>query len=471
MAAFKMSGIDRAGGHGFPAFSDRPVLRFSVFAALYAAQGFPYGLLAVAVPAYMAEQGISPAAIGSFIGIGLLPWSLKLINGPIMDRWSFLPMGRRRPWVLAAQAGMVVSSIGMAFVADPFNHLAWLTAFSFTVNFFTAFQDVAVDGMAIEIIPVSQQARANGFMWGGKTVGIAIATFGGAWILNAYGLAYAMLAHAILIGLVMLLPLFIRERPGERILPWTTGEASQASRQSQLEGWSDIGRSLFRVFILPVSLLGALAVFAHTMLRGLLNAMLPVLTVQQLGWSDSAYSEVAAMAGSAAGLIGMALGGLFVERLGQRRSITAGSIVLVIISIAMGLFPAVWTTPGSVKAYVWMYMTFDTLITIAFFAILMSACWKRVAASQFSLYMAIANIGLSTGSTLLGPLHAWFDYNELFFLAAAMSITVVAVIPFVNLQRHLDRVNAIDAAESSSVAAVYQGVSPKSSSKQTPLLG
>ncbi len=45
----------------------------------------------------MAKQGVSPAVIGSFIAITILPWSLKLINGPIMDRWSFLPMGRRRP--------------------------------------------------------------------------------------------------------------------------------------------------------------------------------------------------------------------------------------------------------------------------------------------------------------------------------------------------------------------------------------
>ena len=73
--------------------------------------------------------------------------------------------------------------------------------------------------MAIEIIPLHEQARANGFMWGGKTVGIAIATAGGAWMMDAYGLKTAFLAHAALIGLVMLVPIVARERPGERILP------------------------------------------------------------------------------------------------------------------------------------------------------------------------------------------------------------------------------------------------------------
>jgi MFS family permease len=147
-------------GQPFPALSEHLVLRFGAFTALYAAQGFPYGLLSVAIPAYMAEQGVSPAVIGSFIGITILPWSLKLVNGPIMDRWSFLPMGRRRPWVLAAQAGMVASSVAIGFLPDPLSHMAWLTALGFVLNFFTAFQDVAVDGMAIEIIPIDQQARA-----------------------------------------------------------------------------------------------------------------------------------------------------------------------------------------------------------------------------------------------------------------------------------------------------------------------
>ena len=183
-------------GGTLPTLSESVRLRFGTFTALYVAQGLPYGLLAVALPAHMAEQGFSPAAIGSFIGLVLLPWSLKLINGPIMDRWTFLPMGRRRPWVLVAQAGMVLCSIAIALLPNPLDHFGWLTALGVTINFFTAFQDVAVDGMAVEIIPIEQQARANGFMWGGKTIGIAAGTVGGSWMINGYGLGVALLAHA-----------------------------------------------------------------------------------------------------------------------------------------------------------------------------------------------------------------------------------------------------------------------------------
>ena len=77
-----------------PALVDHRHLRF---AALYAAQGLPFGLFAVAIPAWLAAQGASAAEIGSYLAIATLPWSAKLLAGPLMDRFTFLPMDRRRP--------------------------------------------------------------------------------------------------------------------------------------------------------------------------------------------------------------------------------------------------------------------------------------------------------------------------------------------------------------------------------------
>ena len=420
------------------------MLRFGAFTFLYVAQGLPYGLLSVALPAHMAEQGFSPAAIGSFIGLVLLPWSLKLINGPIMDRWTFLAMGRRRPWVLAAQAGMVACSLAIALLPDPLGHFGWLTALGVAINFCTAFQDVAVDGMAVEIVPIEEQARANGFMWGGKTIGIAAGTVGGAWIINSYGLGAALLAHAVLIALVMMIPLLARERPGERLLPWTPGAASDVARQMQLEGWSDIGRSLFRVFLLPVSIAGALAVFAHNIVRGLHDAMLPVVAVQELGWADTGYAEVSATGNLIAGLVGMMAGGWLVERLGRQRVVLIGALLMASAAAAMGLSRGMWSTGSTFRLYVSTYLALDTLITIAFFAILMASCWRRVAATQFSLYMAIANMGLSSGAALVGPLHRWLPYASIFFVVSGCALAVVSLILYVDVDRHRQHVDAFD---------------------------
>lgn len=97
--------------------SSRP-LRFAAFTALYFAQGVPIGLLTIALPAWLAQRGLGVAEIASYQGIIGLPWGLKLISGPLMDRFSFPAMGRRRPWVLGAQAGLTLAFAGLALVAD-----------------------------------------------------------------------------------------------------------------------------------------------------------------------------------------------------------------------------------------------------------------------------------------------------------------------------------------------------------------
>ena len=89
-----------------PALSENTFLRYFSFAAFYVAQGIPEGLLWFAIPAWLAMNGKSPAEIGSYVAVVSIPWSLKIFNAPIMDRFTYLSMGRRRPWILFGQLGL-----------------------------------------------------------------------------------------------------------------------------------------------------------------------------------------------------------------------------------------------------------------------------------------------------------------------------------------------------------------------------
>jgi len=187
-----------------PALSSHPFLRYFNFIALYVAQGIPEGMAFFGIPAWMAMNGKTPGEIGSFVAMVGLPWSFKIIVAPLMDRFSYLPMGRRRPWVLFGQLGLMLSFILMAFVPDPLNNLNLFMAAGFAVGFFGAFQDVATDGMAIDIIPVNQQARANVFMWGSKIMGTAASLATGSCILNQYGYYTGILMLSSAVCLIML---------------------------------------------------------------------------------------------------------------------------------------------------------------------------------------------------------------------------------------------------------------------------
>ena len=91
------------------ALSESSLLRYFTFSSLYAAQGIPEGMTYFAIPAWLAMQGKSALEIGSYIGVIGIPWSFKILIAPLMDRYTILPMGRKRPWVLLGQIGLVIS--------------------------------------------------------------------------------------------------------------------------------------------------------------------------------------------------------------------------------------------------------------------------------------------------------------------------------------------------------------------------
>ena len=83
-----------ATGIGSALSQSRKLRLFAVF-ILYVAQGVPIGLFWFAIPAWMAANGAGAGDVAYVLGLTALPWSLKLVNGFFMDRYTFLAMGRR----------------------------------------------------------------------------------------------------------------------------------------------------------------------------------------------------------------------------------------------------------------------------------------------------------------------------------------------------------------------------------------
>jgi PAT family beta-lactamase induction signal transducer AmpG len=140
----------------------------------------------------------------------------------------------------------------------------------------------------------------------------------------------------------------------------------------------------------------------------------------------------------------MLVGGAIVERLGRSRTIIAGSLLLGAASVAMGSLPQMWSVGLTTQVYISAYVLLDVLATIAFLALMMAICWQRVGATQFSLYMAIANMGLSSGSALLGPLQSALSYPPLFLVAAGFAATVIALVWRLDLPKHRERVQTLE---------------------------
>ena len=429
----------------FPALAQNKVLRYLSFSALYLAQGIPEGLLWFGLPAWMAMNGKSAAEIAGFVAILGLPWSFKIIAAPIIDRFTWLIMGRRRPWILFGQFGLAVSFFSMAFINDPLNNMAMLRLLGFFVGFFAVIQDIAVDGMAIDILPVDQQARANGLMWGSKTVGISASVAAGVYIINEFGFFYAISSFSALVFLIMLIPLLIKERPCEKKLPWSKkGGISRNAAKIQMQSWKAVFLSLFRVFVLPVSLIMGIAAFSFSVGRGLMDTLLPVFTVQHLGWTDGAYSQIFSVVNLASGILGMFVAGALIDLFGKIRMIRIYLVLLITVVLTAVLLKSYWDQPAVITAFITTFYILVTFTTIAIFASAMNLCWKRISATQFTLYMAISNLGLATGAWLLGLLSNILSWEYIMAAYVLFPFLMLSLTPFIHFENHTKRVDLLD---------------------------
>lgn len=388
----------------WPALSEDRNLRFSVIFLLYVAQGLPIGLFQFAIPAWMAARGSSAADVGYVLSAGLLPWSLKLVNGFIMDRFAFLAMGRRRAWLIGAQCMIVAGLLLMTIAGLGHRDVMALALFAFALNVATTFQDVAVDGMAVDLIPEEERGRANGFMFGGQALGMGIGTMLAGFAMAQYGLYAAAGILAIVVSFLLITITSVRERPGERLLPWSGGQPSFHAQSLHVGAWKPLFAGVFKGLATPPTLIYMLAAFLGASSLGVFFGLAPLMGTRLLGMNEadvSALTGIGNFAGAAAGILAV---GFIADRIGAKRTTILIWSSIAVTALLMLLFRSAWAQPVVFTAFVLVYLTQDTSMRVGCCAVAMRLCNPKVAATQFALFMAAANLGISAGSALLGTL-------------------------------------------------------------------
>lgn len=416
--------------------------RYFSFSALYTAQGIPEGITFFAIPAWLAMNDKSPLEIAAFLGVIGIPWSFKILIAPLMDRFTLLSMGRKRPWVIFGQLGLILSFLSIGFVDDPLNNPTGLMITGFLISFFGAFQDVATDGMAVDVIPEDEQARANGLMWGTKTIGISLSLVIGTALINSIGFTLAIASLSAVVALIMLVPIYITERPGEKLMPWTKGKVATESKQTQLRSWSQILKSLYRVVKLRSSMIFVIASFIIGIMYGLMDTLFPIFSIQELGWSNTTFSQVFSITSIIAGFLGMFIGGYLVDYFGKIKMLTLYLGIIPAVIILFAFSTHLWTNTAIMYGFILIYYTLYTFLCIAVFASGMQLCWKTVAATQFTLYMAVSNMGRAAGSALLGVLKTNFSWEHIFLFIAILPVIMGIMIRFINFSKHKIKVDS-----------------------------
>lgn len=383
---------------------DNRVLRIFTIFLLYAGQGVPIGLFDFAIPGWMAINGAEASEIGFVVALAGLPWSFKFLNGFIMDRYTILSMGRRRAWIISAQIIIVGSLVTFALVDPGPRDYVLLGLIAFIVNASVTFQDVAVDGLTIDILPESERSFGGAVMGGGQSLGIAAsATFTGT-LIYIYGASAAYLACAFLVGLVTVHILWVRERNGERRLPWSNGNAHPRNEKLHAKSWIEIFGGTFKAVLSRESLIWLPIPFGRGFIYGTMIVAIPLIASQYAGWSEDRLGSVNGSGNFIAGIVALTIGSIFVLKIGAQRAISL-CIALFLAFIAWVLFAMPqWSDPKLMTAFIVGWLILYALLGVAIMVISMRFCSPKVAATQFSIYMAVHNLGITFAGLLIGTL-------------------------------------------------------------------
>jgi PAT family beta-lactamase induction signal transducer AmpG len=399
--------------------------RYATGALAYFAQGIPMGLLHIALPAWLSTQGVSAIKIATFLSVIMLPWAFKLLTGPLMDHFEYLPMGKRRPWVIGAQFGMVVSLLALMWVEDPASQVGLLTAIGFLINTFTATQDVAVDGMSIDLVPLEEEGRLNAFMSFGKAIGWAVTSAVTGSLLVIYGMKVTALVSGIGAALIFIILILIRERKGERLFPWSDGEASPKNEPPP--SFKTVFSSLNHVLWVRASLIIMAIMFFDGLVAGYGRALMPIAAVQVFNFTTPQWANLNAIMGLTGAFVALALGPM-IDRFGAKRMLSLTIVVVGLHAFLLAGSQQLWNNSMYVQIMMSAWILLLPVSMVCVLALAMSVCSHSASATQFAIYMSISNLGAVVGSMLYGLLASHTSWSQNYALKGALVFVMLFVL-------------------------------------------
>jgi PAT family beta-lactamase induction signal transducer AmpG len=399
----------------------RPSLtsRLAILAVFYVVQGLPFGFQATALPVYLTASGLSLTQVG-FAGALSAPWLLKPLWAPLVDRWTSERFGARRTWIAPLQAALASTCLAAAFV--PSESLGLLLGLIALTNLFAATMDIAVDGLAIDLLGVDELGWGNIAQVVGYKIGMLLGGGVLVWASQWIGWRGLFLAISALITIALLITLAWREPARERAPD--AGEPVHARMVALL---ATLARALAR----PGGL--ALLIVAATYKTGesISDAMFEPFLVRIAEWDAPQIGLIVGTWGMAFSLIGSFLGGALAARLGVGRA-----LVLFAVLRTISLAGVIWLSgqagdPEFVRSVV-LVKGFEEIagggLTTAMFAFMMSRVDRRIGATHYTLLAGVEVLGKVPGGLSSGALVDALGFPATFAIGFALALVFLPLL-------------------------------------------
>jgi PAT family beta-lactamase induction signal transducer AmpG len=376
--------------------------------------GLPFLLIAsMTLSTRLRDVGLDLGSIG-LISLASFFYLLKFLWAPLIDRYVFpltAFLGRRRSWLLAAQIGVAIGLVALAFTRPELG-VTSLVVWVLFASFAGATQDSAVDAYRIEIAPATAQAALAATYTLGYRVGLILAGAGALYIAEFSGWRSAYLWMAGLMALPIIATLVSREP----IAPETT-----VIRKIDFVGafWQP-----FSSFFSTNGLLLGLSLLLFVGLFKFPDQVIGVMAgpfYLDSGYTKADIATVSKLYGVWTGIAGAFLGGFCVAAFGFRRMLAVAAIAVALSNLAFMLMAE---NPSQIWAF-YAAITADNLsqgfagtVLVAFMSSLTN---RNFTATQYALLVSLANLPGKFIGGVSGYIVEASSYST-FFLLSAMTV-------------------------------------------------
>jgi len=375
--------------------------------------GMPLFLTSKTLQAWMTVENVDLSTIGLFSLVGL-PYSLKFLWSPLLDRFSLPLLGRRRGWLITLQIGLLLAIACMG-LQQPKQALQLLVINALVISFLSASQDVVVDAYRADVLKPLEMGIGTAVYVTGYRIALLLA---GALALIladivSWSVVYFSMAGCMVLG--VLGTLFAQE-PEELNPPTSIKEAvilpfgEFFQRQGLFQGF------LILLFIVLYKLGDA---FVNNMSTSFLL---------QTGFTQTDIGTIQGGMGLIATIIGTLAGGALLSQIGINRSLWIFGILQALSNLSYLVLASVGKNYQFLLAAINIENFCAGLGTAAFVAFLMSLCEQRFSATQYALlssFMAVSRDILVAPAGALAKSTGWSFFFVISFFAALPGILLL----------------------------------------------
>lgn len=375
--------------------------KLRLLCALYLAQGLPYGFFTQALPVLLREQGYSLRMI-SLTSFLFLPWALKFLWAPFVDAW-----GTRRAWLLPLQLAAVAGALVLALL-DLDQGLWPLFIALFFFNLVAATQDIATDGLAVNLLSPRERGLGNAVQVGAYRVGMILGGGLLLWLYAVSGFSVMFLAMALLLALTVLPVLALSEPPRA-----PAAVAAAIPVRSLLAAWMQ------RLRQPGVPLFVALICFYK--FGDSMGASLVGPYMRDAGMTKEAIAWVKGTLGSGSTLLGAALGGWLAWRHGRRTALLAGGLLQTLSLVLYALSAFDHGGHDLIALACVAEHVLGGMAVVALFTLMMDACAPEHGSTDYTLLSCALVLGHGLASFSGGMVADFAGYGVLFTTSVLLS--------------------------------------------------